>query len=96
MPHRYIDEGAADDVVDAFEGGINILRSSGCTITNIELPDVRTIISAYYITAMAEASSNLRVLMARGMVTALGIRGLWMRCMKIPVPLVSERRSSGG
>jgi len=59
VPHRYIDEGAADDVVDAFEGGINILRSSGCTITNIELPDVRTIISAYYITAMAEASSNL-------------------------------------
>jgi aspartyl-tRNA(Asn)/glutamyl-tRNA(Gln) amidotransferase subunit A len=52
-------EGCEPGVVAAIEGAIASLRSIGCEIVDVELPTAQHAVSAYYILAPAECSSNL-------------------------------------
>ncbi len=50
---------ASEDVQKAYEKTIEVLKSAGHTIKEVELLDAKYDISAYYITATAEATTNL-------------------------------------
>ena len=52
-------ESASSDVKDAYEKAIEALKTQGHTIVERELLDAKFDISAYYITATAEATTNL-------------------------------------
>ncbi|GAB4209719.1 MAG: Asp-tRNA(Asn)/Glu-tRNA(Gln) amidotransferase subunit GatA [Sandaracinaceae bacterium] len=52
-------EGCEPGVVAALEGAIASLRALGCEILDVELPTAEHAVSAYYIIAPAECSSNL-------------------------------------
>ena len=55
---KYI-ENASQDVKDAYAKAIEVLKSAGHTIVEKEMMDAKYDISAYYITATAEATTNL-------------------------------------
>jgi len=55
---KYI-QNASQDVKDAYEKAIEALKSAGHTIVEREMMDAKFDISAYYITATAEATTNL-------------------------------------
>jgi len=50
---------ASEDVRKAYDKAIKLLESAGHTIVEKELMDAKYDISAYYITATAEATTNL-------------------------------------
>jgi len=52
-------ENASTDVKNAYEKAIEALKSAGHTIVESEMMDAKFDISAYYITATAEATTNL-------------------------------------
>ena len=52
-------EDASDDVKEAYTKAIDALKSAGHTIVEREMMDAKFDISAYYITATAEATTNL-------------------------------------
>ena len=52
-------EGADDRVVETVEAAIAELEAQGAETTEISLPSVEHAVQAYYVIAMAEASSNL-------------------------------------
>ena len=55
---KYV-ENASQDVKDAYAKAIEALKSAGHTIVEREMMDAKFDISAYYITATAEATTNL-------------------------------------
>ncbi len=55
---KYI-ENASDDVKEAYEKAIEALKAQGHTIVEKEMMDAKYDISAYYVTATAEATTNL-------------------------------------
>jgi aspartyl-tRNA(Asn)/glutamyl-tRNA(Gln) amidotransferase subunit A len=55
---KYLDN-ASDDIKDAYQRAIDALKSAGHTIIEKEMMDAKYDISAYYITATAEATTNL-------------------------------------
>jgi len=55
---KYI-ENASDDVKEAYTKAIEALKTAGHTIVEREMMDAKYDISAYYITATAEATTNL-------------------------------------
>jgi aspartyl-tRNA(Asn)/glutamyl-tRNA(Gln) amidotransferase subunit A len=56
---RELVEGADEDVVAAVERAVEALRDAGATIVELSVPEFRLGLSAYYLIAPAEASSNL-------------------------------------
>jgi aspartyl-tRNA(Asn)/glutamyl-tRNA(Gln) amidotransferase subunit A len=52
-------EGADDDVVDAVQRALEALREAGASVVELSIPELRLGLSAYYLIAPAEASSNL-------------------------------------
>jgi len=56
---RELVEGAADPVVERFEGSLDELESRGAEIVDVEVPAIERSLAAYYVIAMSEASSNL-------------------------------------
>ena len=56
---RELIEGADSDVVAAVERAADVLRDAGATIIDLSIPECRLGLSAYYLIAPAEASSNL-------------------------------------
>ncbi len=56
---RALLEGASDEVLRAFDEGLSELREAGAEVVDIELPNAALSVSAYYVLATAEASSNL-------------------------------------
>ena len=52
-------ESASQDIKDAYEKAIEALKAQGHTIVEKEMMDAKFDISAYYITATAEATTNL-------------------------------------
>ena len=52
-------EGADDEVVAQVNRAADTLRTAGATITEISIPELKLGLSAYYLIAPAEASSNL-------------------------------------
>jgi aspartyl-tRNA(Asn)/glutamyl-tRNA(Gln) amidotransferase subunit A len=59
VPEEYFGEGLDPEVRTAVEGGIDALRTAGCTIHKISLKHTKYAIPAYYLVATAEASANL-------------------------------------
>jgi aspartyl-tRNA(Asn)/glutamyl-tRNA(Gln) amidotransferase subunit A len=56
---RDLIDGADDDVVAAVERAVEVLKEAGATIVELSVPEFRLGLSAYYLIAPAEASSNL-------------------------------------
>jgi aspartyl-tRNA(Asn)/glutamyl-tRNA(Gln) amidotransferase subunit A len=56
---RELIEGADEDVVNAVNLATQVLAEAGATIVELSIPEVRLGLSAYYLIAPAEASSNL-------------------------------------
>ena len=56
---RELYEGADESVVEAVHAAAEALRSAGATIVDLSIPELRLGLSAYYLIAPAEASSNL-------------------------------------
>ncbi|OAD75797.1 hypothetical protein PHYBLDRAFT_110164 [Phycomyces blakesleeanus NRRL 1555(-)] len=59
IPQEYYVDPMSDDVVDVWRSGIQFLKEQGATIQSISLPHTHLALPAYYIIALAEASSNL-------------------------------------
>jgi aspartyl-tRNA(Asn)/glutamyl-tRNA(Gln) amidotransferase subunit A len=59
IPAQYWSEGLDEGVRASLDASVAALKTAGATIVPVELPSTRHAISAYYIIAMAEASSNL-------------------------------------
>jgi len=56
---RELYEGADDDVIASLKRAVESLRDAGATIVELSIPEIRLGLSAYYLIAPAEASSNL-------------------------------------
>jgi len=52
-------EGCEPDVLERLEASFDALRSAGATIVDVKLPSLQYCLTAYYLIAPAEASSNL-------------------------------------
>jgi len=52
-------EGVDDGVRAQFEAAVRALEAAGATVTDVSLPSIEHAVAAYYVIAMAEASSNL-------------------------------------
>ena len=59
IPEEYFAEGVEDSVKNAVMDSVARLRSEGAEVRKISLPSTKYALSAYYIIACAEASSNL-------------------------------------
>lgn len=59
LPKEYLSSGNAPEVRAALEQSIRCLTELGAEVTEISLPHTEAVVSAYYIIACAEASSNL-------------------------------------
>ena len=59
VPRALVDEGVDAEVSAAFKAALDVLRASGATIVDIDLPQAGAAIPVYYLIATAEASSNL-------------------------------------
>lgn len=59
LPKEYLSSGNAPEVRAALEQSICCLTELGAEVTEISLPHTEAVVSAYYIIACAEASSNL-------------------------------------
>jgi aspartyl-tRNA(Asn)/glutamyl-tRNA(Gln) amidotransferase subunit A len=52
-------DGADDEVLEAVHRALDVLREAGASIVELSIPELRLGLSAYYLIAPAEASSNL-------------------------------------
>jgi aspartyl-tRNA(Asn)/glutamyl-tRNA(Gln) amidotransferase subunit A len=59
IPKDFLKEGIDEDVMDAFNAHVALLKHEGHTIVDIELPLFEKGLAAYYISIFAEVSSNL-------------------------------------
>ena len=59
VPRRFIAEGVDVAVLRAFDAALDVLRSAGAAISDIELPHAKFAVPVYYLVMTAEASSNL-------------------------------------
>ncbi|HEV8348072.1 MAG TPA: Asp-tRNA(Asn)/Glu-tRNA(Gln) amidotransferase subunit GatA [Vicinamibacterales bacterium] len=59
VPRRLLEQGVDADVLRAIDEALDVLRSRGATLVDVDLPHAKYAISVYYLIATAEASSNL-------------------------------------
>ncbi|MDP2649993.1 MAG: amidase family protein, partial [bacterium] len=59
VPRNFLKEGIDADVLERFEKALTNLASAGYEVRDIDLPNVRHALPAYYIIMPAEASTNL-------------------------------------
>jgi aspartyl-tRNA(Asn)/glutamyl-tRNA(Gln) amidotransferase subunit A len=59
VPRRLLEQGVEPDVDRAVATALDVLRSRGATLVDIELPHAKHAIAVYYLVSTAEASSNL-------------------------------------
>ena len=59
MPKEFFEEGLDADIANQIDQACEVLKSLGCEIKPISLPNAQLAIAAYYVIAPAEASSNL-------------------------------------
>jgi len=59
VPRTMLEQGVDAEVLRAMSAALEILQARGATLVDVELPHARHAIPAYYLVAMAEASSNL-------------------------------------
>ena len=59
VPRAFVSEGVDASVLAAFDASLDVLRSTGATLVDIDLPHAKYAIPVYYLVCTAEASSNL-------------------------------------
>jgi aspartyl-tRNA(Asn)/glutamyl-tRNA(Gln) amidotransferase subunit A len=59
LPRQFFGEGAAPGVLAAVETALAEYRKLGCTMVEVDLPNMGLSVPVYYVLAPAEASSNL-------------------------------------
>lgn len=59
IPREYRVDGMSQEIIELWEQGADMLRDAGAEIVDISLPHTKYALPAYYIVALAEASSNL-------------------------------------
>jgi aspartyl-tRNA(Asn)/glutamyl-tRNA(Gln) amidotransferase subunit A len=59
VPRVFMAEGVDDAVRGPFDAALEVLRSAGAAIVDVDLPHAKYAIPAYYLVCTAEASSNL-------------------------------------
>lgn len=59
VPREYLSEGTGEAVREAVKSAVDLLEKNGAMVEEISLPMTEYAVSAYYIIACAEASSNL-------------------------------------
>jgi len=59
IPQEYFGEGTDKDVEKSVRDAINTLEEFGATTIDVKMPNTKYALSAYYVIAMSEASSNL-------------------------------------
>ncbi|GBB98326.1 hypothetical protein RclHR1_00320021 [Rhizophagus clarus] len=59
VPKEYFVSELGEPIINLWKKGISYLRSHGATIVSVSCPNTRHALSAYYILAPSEASSNL-------------------------------------
>jgi aspartyl-tRNA(Asn)/glutamyl-tRNA(Gln) amidotransferase subunit A len=59
LPKEYFNEGLNPEIARAIQDAIKTYEKMGCTLHDIELPNSKLSIPAYYVIAPAECSSNL-------------------------------------
>jgi aspartyl-tRNA(Asn)/glutamyl-tRNA(Gln) amidotransferase subunit A len=59
VPRAFVADGVDPQVRRAFEAALDVLRSAGASLVDIDLPHARYAIPVYYLVCTAEASSNL-------------------------------------
>ncbi len=59
VPRSFFKEGVRSDVLEQFEATLEMLKTAGHTIKDIELPYIKYSLPVYYIIMPAEASTNL-------------------------------------
>ncbi|MDO5646815.1 Asp-tRNA(Asn)/Glu-tRNA(Gln) amidotransferase subunit GatA [Paracoccus sp. (in: a-proteobacteria)] len=59
IPREYRVDGMPDDIDALWRKGADMLRDAGAEIVDISLPHTKYALPAYYVVALAEASSNL-------------------------------------
>ncbi len=59
VPRAFLEKGVDEDLLEEFENGLNMLKSAGHDVIDIELPTIEHSLSVYYIIMPAEVSSNL-------------------------------------
>ncbi len=59
MPRRFIAEGVDEPVLRAFDAALEVLRASGASVMDVDLPHSKYAVPVYYLVMTAEASSNL-------------------------------------
>ena len=59
IPKEFFGEGIDEEVKDAVMKAVDFYRNAGCEIIEVSMPTLKYAVSAYYLLACAEASSNL-------------------------------------
>ncbi|RIA96316.1 amidase signature enzyme [Glomus cerebriforme] len=59
VPKEYFVSELSESIIDLWKKGISYLKSHGASIVSVSCPNTRHALSAYYILALSEASSNL-------------------------------------
>ena len=59
VPRHFLENGVDGEIMAAFDASLAVLAASGAAIVDVDLPNARHAIPAYYLVATAEASSNL-------------------------------------
>jgi aspartyl-tRNA(Asn)/glutamyl-tRNA(Gln) amidotransferase subunit A len=59
VPFEFLKQGVDKDVMDNFNASLELLKSKGCKIVDISLPNLTYSLAVYYIIMPAEVSSNL-------------------------------------
>jgi aspartyl-tRNA(Asn)/glutamyl-tRNA(Gln) amidotransferase subunit A len=59
VPREYFREGLSEEIISKIKNGLKFLEKEGAIIEEVSLPHTEYAVSTYYITCMAEASSNL-------------------------------------
>ncbi|MFP4324877.1 MAG: Asp-tRNA(Asn)/Glu-tRNA(Gln) amidotransferase subunit GatA, partial [Desulfonatronovibrio sp.] len=59
LPRQYWEEGISPETLECCQNAVTAARNAGAKIVDVEMPHAEFGIAAYYIIAMAEASSNL-------------------------------------
>ncbi len=59
LPEEYWGEGVEPEVIEACRAGAETARDCGAELVPVSMPHLKYAVAAYYIVAMAEASSNL-------------------------------------
>jgi aspartyl-tRNA(Asn)/glutamyl-tRNA(Gln) amidotransferase subunit A len=59
VPRAFVSDGVDASVLAAFDAALDVLRATGATLIDIDLPHAKYAIPVYYLVCTAEASSNL-------------------------------------